>query len=405
MKKTRRLLSLLLTLSLLAALLVQPAFAAFDDVSSDAWYKDAVDYVEINGLFRGATETRFNPDGTMTRGMFATVLYRVHRETRTDYSDPGYTDVPDGSYYQVPIYWGTHAGIINGVGYGSFAPDNPVTREQMCKLIGLYFQYLGYTPPQVNEEVTFTDAQDISDYAVKWVSFCQTSGLITGYSDGSFRPQGEATRAEVAAIISRLGTILENVGCVVGHGNPSKDWRMILVNPWNYIPDGYVDTISTTAITCTSTNGTQYIDSRAYEDLCAMVSAMKSAGLSPYINSGFRTHAYQQNLYNNKVSQYQSYGYSLEEAKRLAAQWVAVPGTSEHELGLAVDIDMNAGNSFSWLSQNSWRYGFIYRYQDGKTDITGIQPEEWHYRYVGRDNARRIYESGLCLEEYWELYG
>lgn len=399
----RRIVSLILSLLLTICLFVQPVLAAFHDVSSDSWYVDDVDYVQSNGLFKGVSDTEFAPQTTMTRGMFVTVLYRMEREMRTDYPDPGFTDVVSGSYYQVPVYWGTAAGLINGIDEYTFAPDDSITREQMCKLIGLYCSYIHFTLPSFNGPSDFIDAASISDYAVEWVNICHQAGLVNGYEDSSFRPQGEATRAEVAAIIHRLGSLLEEAGYVVGPGNPSADWRMILVNRWNPIPDGYVSGLSLTYIT-----SSERVDSRIYDDYKEMISAMKAAGLSPYINSAFRTNAYQQKLYNNKIRQYIGYGYSRSEAETLAQQWVAVPGTSEHELGLAIDFNMYMYNStavHTWLAEHAWEYGFIYRYQADKMDITGINPEAWHYRYVGRDNAVRITESGLCLEEYWEVYG
>ena len=108
-------------------------------------------------------------------------------------------------------------------------------------------------------------------------------------------------------------------------------------------------------------------------------------------------------------------GYSPSDARIEAAKAVAIPGTSEHQLGLAVDIVdlryqvLDAGQEDTatqqWLMQNSWKYGFILRYPNDKTAVTGIIYEPWHYRYVGRENAKAIYESGLCLEEYLQAQG
>ena len=103
---------------------------------------------------------------------------------------------------------------------------------------------------------------------------------------------------------------------------------------------------------------------------------------------------------DEKINEYRSQGYGESEARALAEDWVALPGTSEHELGLAADINGASYDLYIWLQQNSWRYGFIQRYPEDKTDITGISHEPWHYRYVGMDAAKEIYESGLCLEEY-----
>lgn len=124
---------------------------------------------------------------------------------------------------------------------------------------------------------------------------------------------------------------------------------------------------------------------------------------------------FQQTLYDNKVSEWMEQGYSREEAREKAGHQVAVPGTSEHQLGLAVDIvdvnyqllDTNQENTAvqKWLLKNSWRYGFILRYPTDQTDVTGIVYEPWHYRYVGKEYAQDIYKKGLCLEQYLEQWG
>ena len=90
------------------------------------------------------------------------------------------------------------------------------------------------------------------------------------------------------------------------------------------------------------------------------------------------------------------------EAVELAEQWVARPGTSEHQLGLAVDINGAVYDIYLWLEENSWKYGFIFRYPAYKTDLTGVAGEVWHYRYVGKEAAQEIHEQGVCLEEYLE---
>ena len=110
-------------------------------------------------------------------------------------------------------------------------------------------------------------------------------------------------------------------------------------------------------------------------------------------------------LYDAEVEKWVWQGYSEEAAKEKAGTIVAVPGTSEHQLGLAVDINADISKSssqevYSWLAENAHEYGFIQRYPDDKTEKTGISYEPWHYRYVGEDVANEIYEEGICLEEY-----
>ena len=184
---------------------------------------------------------------------------------------------------------------------------------------------------------------------------------------------------------------------------------MLLVNPWNTIPADYT-------VSLVSIGDGESVDKRCYADLKQMLSDCALSGSArPYVCSGYRTNATQTRLYENKVDRLVNQGYSLSDARAEAAKSVAIPGTSEHQLGLAVDIvdlsyqvlDANQENTATqrWLMKNSWKYGFILRYPTGKTATTGIIYEPWHYRYVGRENAKAIYESGLCLEEYLKMQG
>ncbi len=121
----------------------------------------------------------------------------------------------------------------------------------------------------------------------------------------------------------------------------------------------------------------------------------------------------QKKLFRQQTQEYLNQGYSTREAQELAAESVAIPGTSEHQLGLAVDIvDYNHPQLDQtqedtqvqkWLMENSWRYGFILRYPPEKSDITGIIYEPWHYRYVGKAAAKEIYQQNITLEEYLSL--
>lgn len=171
-----------------------------------------------------------------------------------------------------------------------------------------------------------------------------------------------------------------------------KDELLTLVNFENTIPkDWKVDLVRL--------NNGQSVDRRIYDDLIAMLQAAKSEGLNPLICSSYRTNEKQEQLYQNKVSEYLSQGYSKVEASDKAAFWVARPGTSEHQLGLAVDIvstknqrlDRSQENTVEqqWLIQNSWKYGFVLRYPTNKNSITGVGYEPWHYRYVGKEHAKK----------------
>ena len=141
-----------------------------------------------------------------------------------------------------------------------------------------------------------------------------------------------------------------------------------------------------------------------------MLSDCREAGLSPIVCSAYRTEETQTRLYSNKLARVRASGVPEDQAEAEAARWVAPPGTSEHQTGLALDIVaasyqlLDEGQEDTaeqqWLMANSWKYGFILRYPSEKSDITGIGYEPWHYRYVGRAAAAEIYHSGVCLEEY-----
>lgn len=213
-------------------------------------------------------------------------------------------------------------------------------------------------------------------------------------------------RAEEDALITSEKDISQTDNTV--SDNPQMpidktDWRLILVNTDNPMPYGYsIDT-------ATLTNGLQ-ADSRCYTDLQKMLDDCRKEGLTPVVCSAYRSQEKQKILFENQVEKQKSTGLSDEEARIEAEKLVALPGTSEHQTGLAFDIvdidyqmlDLQQEKTpvQQWLLKNSWKYGFILRYPPDKSDITKIDYEPWHYRYVGKENAKFIYDHNLCLEEY-----
>ena len=153
-------------------------------------------------------------------------------------------------------------------------------------------------------------------------------------------------------------------------------------------------------------------DSRAVQPMKDMLEAALNDEIKLVISSAYRDNKRQDELFDQKIKKYMNYGYSYLEAYKKAANELSIPGTSEHEIGLGFDImsddhqkldeafgDTDAG---IWLANNSYKYGFILRYPKGKEDITGIQYEPWHFRYVGVDVATSIYNQRSTLEEYWK---
>ena len=182
---------------------------------------------------------------------------------------------------------------------------------------------------------------------------------------------------------------------------------LLLVNPWNPLPEDYEAELQQVG----REFGTDYkMDIRCAEKLEQMIADCREGGGHPWICSAFRTQEQQQALFDNKVLRVILEGVDREEAPDVAATTVARPGTSEHQLGLAVDVidelytRLDEGQEDTatqqWLMDNCARYGFILRYPTGTTEITGIIYVPWHYRYVGERYAKEITELGVTLEEY-----
>ena len=174
--------------------------------------------------------------------------------------------------------------------------------------------------------------------------------------------------------------------------------NLTLVNRNHALPDSFsVDLVQLS-------NG-RSVSSEIYPDLQKMFDDMRADGIYPVVSEGFRTCEEQRQMMDEKTAAYENEGYSHADAVYMAEQYVALPGTSEHELGLAVDINADEELSadwdvYQWLADNAHLYGFILRYPSDKTDITGIDYEPWHYRWVGEEAAAEIHSQGLCLEEY-----
>ena len=169
------------------------------DVPKNAWYHDAIDYMMKNGLMKGISATSFDPKGTVTRAQLVTVLYRIAGEPQVEGKHP-FADVSDGQWYSDAVAWASMNGIVNGITLTTFAPDRPVTREQIAALL---YRYTKSEAVKENKLSAFPDADKISSYAFDAVNWAVAEGLIVG-SDGKLLPQESATRAEIATILMRL---------------------------------------------------------------------------------------------------------------------------------------------------------------------------------------------------------
>ena len=231
---------------------------------------------------------------------------------------------------------------------------------------------------------------DGTRYYLNESGILQTGWLKLGDQEYYLQPNGAITRGRA--------TINDRV-----YYFTSKGAKVLLVNTWNFLPAEYSPDL------VEAENG-YIVDRSCLDALLKMLKDCRNAGYNAQITSAYRRQETQINLYNNKVYYYLNLGYSEEAARREAATIIAVPGTSEHQLGLAVDL---VDNSYwvldeaqertpaqKWLMEHCWEYGFILRYPNDKTSVTGIIYEPWHYRYVGVELAMELKGTGLCLEEY-----
>ena len=181
-----------------------PSETKFNDVSANDWFASAVDYVTGKGMMNGTADNTFSPKANTTRGMVVTVLYRLENQPST--SAASFTDVASGAYYANAVAWANANGIVSGYGSGKFGPNDKVTREQLAAILYRYAQYKKYDV-SVGENtniLSYDDAQSISSYAIPAIQWACGAGVVTGKSGSKLDPKGNATRAEVAAMLMRF---------------------------------------------------------------------------------------------------------------------------------------------------------------------------------------------------------
>ena len=181
-----------------------PSKTKFNDVSANDWFASAVDYVTGKGMMNGTADNTFSSKANTTRGMVVTVLYRLENQPST--SAASFTDVASGAYYANAVAWANANGIVSGYGSGKFGPNDKVTREQLAAILYRYAQYKKYDV-SVGEDtniLSYDDAQSISSYAIPAIQWACGAGVVTGKSGSKLDPKGNATRAEVAAMLMRF---------------------------------------------------------------------------------------------------------------------------------------------------------------------------------------------------------
>ena len=189
--------ALILCLGLSVTASAAEADTGFSDVAADAWYAEAAVYCRDNGLMNGTTATTFSPNATMTRAQLCAVLYRMAGSPEMTGRD-AFTDTPDGAWYEDAVLWAVRNRIMSGYTASTFGPHDPITREQLAAIL---WRYAGSPAAEAGE--AYADEASIASWAVTAVDWARTCGFINGMSDGSFQPDGRATRAQVAAILMR----------------------------------------------------------------------------------------------------------------------------------------------------------------------------------------------------------
>ncbi|MBQ7475708.1 MAG: S-layer homology domain-containing protein [Clostridia bacterium] len=213
----------------------------FKDVPASEWYYEPVKYVYDAGIMKGMTNKTFEPETTVTRAMFVTMLGRlwgVEQKITNKFRD---VTPETGDWYAGYVGWASENGIVNGYPNGTFLPDDPLTREQMAAILSRFISYSGLIPMKSYDPVSFfTDENKIEGYAVPHVDKMRELGIVTGNADGSFNPQGNLTRAEAATVMMRLDRMVDSLTL----GDPIKpdytedDGAFVLMSAWDLYYSG-----------------------------------------------------------------------------------------------------------------------------------------------------------------------
>ena len=306
-------------------------------------------------------------------------------------AEAAFWDVPEDAYYAQAVSWAVERGMATGTGEGMFSPDAQCTTAQVVTML-----WRGMGSPEPVGANPFSDVP-AGCYYEKAAVWAYEAGLV---SETQFGGEGLCSRGTIVTMLWKLaGKPAAQQG-----EQTETEWNLRLVNADHPLPQDF-------SIELAQIEGSEYsVDARCVDALNRMMAHCWWEGNRPVVCSAYRTQQTQERLFAQEVAKWLGFGLSQADAEREAAQETAVPGTSEHQAGLSVDImDANYPKlnehqasmpTQKWLMEHCWEYGFILRYPKDKSDLTGIIYEPWHYRYVGLEAAKVIHEQGLCLEEY-----
>lgn len=304
----------------------------------------------------------------------------------------------------------------------------------LCFMLGNSFAF-----PVFQEEIGFVSEADNEDKVpvekesdITLMSYEETlldelavlddEDVLEGYDDAELHGMEEAEKYSLTDILEENSELLEGSNDTEADDAATAeeteerisfsadDWKLVLINKQHPVPDDYTFTLGNIK----TIKGNMQCDERIVEELLGMMQVAGEDGVTLAICSPYRDLNRQKVLFNRKIEAYMAKGMSYMESYSISSQAVTVPGASEHQIGLAIDIvsddyivldegfaDTDAGK---WLAEHSYEYGFILRYPKGKEYITGIEYEPWHFRYVGKEAAKVITENGITLEEFWNKY-
>ncbi|MGN0366256.1 MAG: M15 family metallopeptidase [Suilimivivens sp.] len=302
--------------------------------------------------------------------------------------------------------------VGNSFAYPVFQEDNGFVsgKQQMPEVVAA-----------VDSDITLADEQQIEYDSLKMLD---DEDVLDGYEDAELHGMDHADKYLLNEILDeneQLVTDEQELTSITNNKSENRaetenvafhadDWKLVLINKQHPIPEGYTFSLATIK----TIKGNMQCDERIIEELVRMMQSASDDGVNLAICSPYRDLNRQEVLFNRKIKAYMNKGMSYMDAYALSSQAVTVPGASEHQIGLAIDIvsdtymtldegfaETNAG---MWLEQHCAEFGFILRYPKGKEYITGIEFEPWHFRYVGKEAATVITNEGLCLEEFWNKY-
>lgn len=300
----------------------------------------------------------------------------------------------------------------------------------MCFMVGNSFAYPVFQrtggfvadgadeqTPVVSEDESLTLTGDTS-VNIDEVPLLEDADVLDGYDASEIHGMSEVDKYSLSEILEDgAGVEAEAQTADTQEAeNASKpvfsrdDWKLVLINKQHPIPDNYEFSLGNIK----TVKGTMKCDERIIDELLSMMQAAKKDGITLAVCSPYRDLNYQEVLFNRKIEAYMKKGMSYMDAYIISSKAVTVPGASEHQIGLAIDIvsddytDLDEGfadtDAGRWLAEHSCEYGFILRYPAGKEYITSIEFEPWHFRYVGKDAAMVITKEGITLEEFWDSY-